>query len=124
MGYLDYMNRKNEQVLGSEDPNLGSSFTSYKPSVSSGADNLKSYDSGGGVDLGQTAVAGGTGAAMGGPVGAGVAIAGSLASQYLAQKAADERAKREREQQIIKGHADDEQQIISQLMQNNARALS
>lgn len=109
--------------IASANPDLSSSFTSYTPSVSTGADTLKGYDSGG-IDLGQAGVAGGAGGALGGPAGAAIAIGGSLASQYLAQQSADRRAKRERAQAIIKGQTDDEQQIISQIMQNNARALS
>lgn len=76
-----------------------------------------------GVDAGQVAGAGLSGAAVGGPAGAAIAAGGSLASQYLAQKAADERAKREQIGQVYAKQASDEQNIINNIMANNARAL-
>lgn len=76
-----------------------------------------------GVDAGQVAGAGLSGAAVGGPAGAAIAAGGSLASQYLAQKAADERAKREQIGQTYAKQASDEQNIINNIMANNARAL-
>ena len=132
MGYLDYMKQKKDpfsydesEASKSENPNLagafqqGSSSKNTTDAINSGGGDQKK-----GIDYGQTAGAAGAGASVGGPWGAAIAAAGSLASQYLAQSAADERAKRERQQQIIKGHSDDEQQIINSIMQNNARALS
>ena len=76
-----------------------------------------------GIDGGQVATQAATGAAMGGPVGAGIAVGGSLLSSYIAQKAADERAKREMTAQAYQKQASDEQNIINSIMGSNARAL-
>lgn len=76
-----------------------------------------------GIDGGQVAGAGATGAMAGGPAGAAVAVGGSLLSQYIAQKAADERAKREMTSQAYQKQASDEQNIINSIMGSNARAL-
>jgi hypothetical protein len=76
-----------------------------------------------GIDAGQTAQAGMTGASVGGVPGAAVAVGGSLLSQYIAQKAADERAKREGIGQAYAKQASDEQNIINSIMATNARAL-
>ena len=58
-----------------------------------------------------------SGAMMGGPVGAGIMVGGQLASQYLAQKAADERAKRERAAQIEQNYGQDQQRALGQIQQ-------
>lgn len=50
------------------------------------------------------------------PQGAAVAIGGQALMQYAAQKAADERARREREAQIAQEHGGQEQQAFSNLM--------
>ncbi len=123
-------------------------FKSYTPSLSQMGPNGKTSN---GIDMAQLGVAGASGAATGaamgagtaaaggaaagstaaaagagsslGPWGAAIAIAGSLASQYLGQKAADARAKRDRAVAIEKGYGEDQQQAINQIMANNARAL-
>jgi len=46
------------------------------------------------MDAGQIASAGASGAAMGGPAGAAIGAGGAFLTQYIAQRAADERAKR------------------------------
>ena len=46
---------------------------------------------------------------MGGAASAGITMGGALLSSYLAQKAADERARRDRSVQIAQNQADGEQ---------------
>lgn len=52
--------------------------------------------------------AGMSGAAMGGPAGAAIGAGGSLITSYLAQKAADERARRDRAALIEDQYADNQ----------------
>jgi hypothetical protein len=131
MGYLDY--KKNMLDSSSPGSNFDSDSTANNnldfssafktaPSQTTAAMSSPMSQSQG-IDVASTAAAGATGAAAGGPVGAGIMVGGSLLSGYLSQKAGDERARREREAAIAKGHGDDQQQAINQIMQNNARAL-
>lgn len=101
--------QKTEQSLAPEMPVQQSAQIQSKPQS--------------GVDAGQVAGAGLSGAAVGGPAGAAVDVGGSLLSQYIAQKAADERAKREMTAQAYQKQASDEQNIINSIMGSNARAL-
>lgn len=50
------------------------------------------------------------------PAGAAVAVGSQFLSQYLAQKAADERAKRQRAAEIAQQHSQGEQRGIDQLI--------
>jgi hypothetical protein len=59
----------------------------------------------------------GAGALAGGPAGAGIMVGCQLASKYLAQKAADERAKRERSAQIEQNYGQDQQRSLGQMQQ-------
>lgn len=63
-----------------------------------------------GVNAGQVAQAGASGAMVGGPAGAAVAAGGSLLTQYLANKAASERARRDRAAQIENQYAQNQNQ--------------
>lgn len=47
--------------------------------------------------------------ALSSPAAAGISVAGSFLSNYLAQRAADERARRDREAQIAQNQAEGEQ---------------
>lgn len=76
------------------------------------------------MDYGSVAQAGMSGAAMGGPMGAAIGAGGSFLTQYIAQRAADERAKRQAIGQAYQNQASNEQNIINTIMANNARALS
>lgn len=62
------------------------------------------------INAGEVATAGATGAAAGGPVGAGIAAGGSLLTQYIANKAASERARRDRAAQIEQQYAQNQNQ--------------
>lgn len=75
------------------------------------------------MDYGQVAQAGASGAAMGGPMGAAIGAGGSFLTQYIAQRAADERAKRAAIGQAYQNQASNEQNIINSIMATNARAL-
>jgi hypothetical protein len=70
------------------------------------------------VNAGQKVIESAANAApfMSTPQGAAVAIGGQALMQYAAQKAADERAKRERDAQIAQEHGGQEQQAFSNLM--------
>lgn len=57
------------------------------------------------------------------PAGAGIMVGSQFLSQYLAQKAADERARREREAQIAQQHGQSEQKGFDTLMQAYRGAL-
>lgn len=142
MGYLDYyksgkgnpndiddlsnqMSKMYDKDSMSSGTGSGQDFSpAYQaPGSATNAATSKPTTSGQGVDGAKVVTDAGAGAAVGGPWGAGIAAVGSLASQYLAQKAADERAKRERYAAIQKGYGEDQQQAINQIMSNNARAL-
>lgn len=75
------------------------------------------------MDYGQVAQAGASGAAMGGPMGAAIGAGGSFFTQYVAQRAADERAKRQAIGAAYQNQASNEQNIINSIMASNARAL-
>lgn len=57
------------------------------------------------------------------PAGAAVAVGASLASQYMAQKAADERAKRQREMEIAQNLGHEEQSALGNMVANIRGAL-
>lgn len=75
------------------------------------------------MDMGGVAQAGASGAAMGGPAGAAIGAGGAFLTQYIAQRAADERAKRQAIGQAYAKQASDEQGIYNTIMANNTRAL-
>lgn len=70
-----------------------------------------------------TAAQGAAAAALGGPAVAGITVGGQILSNYLSQKAQDERAKRERAAQIEANYGQDQQNAFNQIMNNYARAL-
>ena len=95
-GYGAYRYDGSGSGFNEEDPmwmqmNQGLSQDTSSVPISSG---------GGGINGGQLATAGATGAAMGGPVGAGIAVGGSLLTQSLANSAQNARDKRNRAVQI------------------------
>lgn len=63
------------------------------------------------------------GAMMGGPAGAAIGAGGSFLSSYLAQQAADERAKRDRAAQIEQQYAQNQNQGFDTLMNTYRGAL-
>lgn len=75
-----------------------------------------------GVDAGQTATAGMSGAAVGGPMGAAIAAGGSIASQIIAQRAADARAQRERAANIEQTLGQNQQNAYNSILQSLGRA--
>lgn len=122
MGYLDY--QKKLKMYDSMNPmEPQEQDMDYSLGSKTNEASLMPSSVSSGVDSGKTAQDAAAGGAAGGPWGAGIAAVGSLASQYLAQKAADERAKRDRYAAIQKGYGEDQQQAINQIMANNARAL-
>jgi hypothetical protein len=110
-----------------EEQNMDNYGSSIEPSESFKAsipqNQVQAPQGGAGVDPAQVGTSALGGAAVGGPAGAAVAAGGSLLSQYIAQKAADERAKREGIGQAYAKQASDEQNIINSIMATNARAL-
>ena len=104
-------------------------------SPSGGASEFKTYSEnnpqaiapssggGGGVDKASVAAAGASGAAVAGPWGAAIAAGGAFLSQYLGQKAADERAKRDRSVQIQQQYAQNQNQGLDTMMQAARGAL-
>lgn len=76
------------------------------------------------ADMASLATTGATGAAMGGPAGAAIAVGGQLASTYIANKAASERARRERAAQIAQQYGEDQYkgfQMAQQALQGALR---
>lgn len=63
-----------------------------------------------------------SGAAVGGPAGAAIAAGGSIASQIIAQRAADERAKRERAANIEQTLGQNQQNAYNSILQSLGRA--
>lgn len=57
------------------------------------------------------------------PAGAAVSVGATLASQYMAQKAADERAKRQREMEIAQNLGHQEQGALQNMVANIRGAL-
>lgn len=116
-----------------------SEYLRNKYSTDLGADPKGFYEKSYGLDFGQKsapsasmASAGGgqsmvsegaQGAAMGGPAGAAMAVGGSFLSNYLAQKAADERAKRDRAAQIEQNYAQNQNQGFDTMMRTAQGAL-
>lgn len=72
------------------------------------------------AQLGTSAAAGGV---MGGPVGAGIMVGGQFLTNLIAQRAADERHKRELEAQAAERHGQQEQNAYSNLMSAYKAAL-
>lgn len=75
-----------------------------------------------GVDVGQTSSAALGGASVGGPAGAAIAAGGSLASQIIAQRAADARAQRERAANIEQTLGQNQQNAYNSILQSLGRA--
>lgn len=121
MGYLDNINQKKrfgpsstdgqDQFGRLEQPE--DSFKPYTPSATLGGaeanQNIESMKFDSSPDVSQAATSGAAAGAMGGAASAGITMGGALLSSYLAQKAADERARRDRSVQIAQNQADGEQ---------------
>lgn len=76
-------------------PNLGEDYASNISEMQYSPQQMNSISDGGSAAGAGIAGSAASGAAMGGPAGAGIAVGGQLLSGYLAQKAADERQRRE-----------------------------
>ena len=72
--------------------------------------------------LTNTGTAGLQGGAMGSPAGAAIAAGGSLASQIIAQRAADARAQRERAANIEQTLGQNQQSAYNTILQSLGRA--
>lgn len=75
------------------------------------------------MSMEDAAISGGTGAALGGPAAAGIMVGGQFLTNYMAQKAADERAKRDRAVQIEQQYGQDQANAFQQLMKTYQGAL-
>ena len=64
-----------------------------------------------------------TGAAMGGVAGAGIAAGGTLLTSYLAQKAADERQRRQNAAAIEQNYAQNQTNAYNTILGNLGKAL-
>lgn len=111
-GYLgDYNLTGNSDPINSYLQEIGSRGPDYSAKLGAGLPAMESQAS---------KVAGMTGAAalpfMMTPAGAAVAVGSQFASQLLAQKAADERAKREQSVQIAQQHGAGEQRGFENLI--------
>lgn len=74
-------------------------------------------------DVADLGISGGAGMAMGGPAAAGIAVGGQFLSNYLSQKAADERAKRDRAAQIEQNYTQNQNQGFNTMMEAFRGAL-
>lgn len=92
MGYLDYYSQKPNSF--SEDGYADALTPQYTSA------DVPKYDAGNSAAMG---------GAMSGAAGAGIGVTGSLLSSYLAQKAADERKRRETGAEIAQNQASGEQ---------------
>lgn len=113
MDYMNYM--MGSKKLGApEDSYLYSSSEEMSPQTSylGGAD-MSSSSAPSAASAGSAAA---SGAMMGGPVGAGVAVGGQFLMNYMAQKAADERARRDRAVQIENQYAQNQNKGFDTMM--------
>ena len=118
-GYLEFLRGSKQIGVPADQSYLYSDSMTMSPEMPSNASlggkemsqGLQAKDA---VSLGAS---GATGMAMGGPAAAGIMVGGQLASQYLAQKAADERARRERAAQIEQNYGQDQQRALGQIQQ-------
>lgn len=114
---MDYMN----YMMASKDLNgskkLSAPEDSYLYSSSSEMSPPVAQNSLGGDDMAaQMGTSATSGAMMGGPVGAGVAVGGQFLMNYMAQKAADERARRDRAVQIENQYAQNQNKGFDTMM--------
>lgn len=100
------------------------------PSYLGGNDYAAALDSGYGSQYSQpsnvgssVATGAATGAMAGGPVGAAIGAGGAFLIQYLAQRVADERAKRDRAAQIEQQYAENQNKGFDTLMNTYRGAL-
>jgi len=109
-GYYEY----SKKLGAPEDSYLYSSSAEMSPKSSylGGAQMSEQMAEGGGAAASGAAGA----AAMSNPAAAGIMAGGSFLSNYLAQKAADERARRANEMQNIQNYADNQNKGLDTLM--------
>ncbi len=118
--YEDYLKEKESRNYGVSDKLVGeepdySSLMIQKNMQT--PDESQSYQSPSTAQTGgNTAQAAMAGGAAGGPAGAAVAAGGSLATQYLAEKAAAERARRDRAAAIEQQYAQNQNQGFQTIM--------
>lgn len=121
MAYYDEYLRGSSQLRQPEDSYLYSSSSQMAPSQNSYMSASQAQPQG--VDAGSMASAGAQGAAMGGPAGAAMAVGGSFLSQYMAQKAADERQKRQMDLQIQQDYGQNQNKGFQTMMETYRGAL-
>ena len=117
-GYMEFL-RGSKQIGAPEDSYLYSDSMAMSPEMPSNS-SLGGQKMAQGLqakDAAEIMAGGGAGFMAGGPAGAAITVGGQLASQYLAQKAADERAKRERAAQIEQNYGQDQQRALGQIQQ-------
>jgi hypothetical protein len=103
--YMGYLSNRNY----SDEMDSGYGANSYQPDQAASMSSAAPAASGAG--------------AMSGPAGAGIMVGGQFLTQYLAQKAEDERARRARESQNIQQYAQNQNQGLSTMNDVYARAL-
>jgi len=115
MSYLDELRQR--QMMGSQQ--VGAPESSYlysnasemsapMPSQNALGSKQMSESMASPANMADVGTAAAGGAMMGGPAGAGIMVGGQLASSYLNNKAAAERAKRERAAQIAEQYGQDQ----------------
>ncbi|KHD88837.1 MAG: hypothetical protein OM95_06895 [Bdellovibrio sp. ArHS] len=123
MSWLDEQLKEFEKPrMGSEKSYItGKSADAYETSSYPASYQTADFASSGG---GEAAAASGAGAAgMSSPAAAGIMAGGQFLSNYLAQKAADERARRDRAAQIEQQYAQNQNQGFDTMMKAFGGAL-
>lgn len=128
-GYMDYFNELNKsKSFGAPEKSYLYSDSSemgfQPPPVDLGGQKMaQTIQKDHGVDGTSLALSAGSGAAMGGPAGAAIQVGGQILSQYMAQKAADERARRQQLAQVAQEHSAGEMRAIGYLQDSLKGAL-
>lgn len=119
MNYMDYYMNGSKKLGAPEESYLYSSSSEMSPSPaqnSLGGDDMAS-------SLGSGAASGGAGFMMGGPAGAAVSVGGQFLTNYMAQKAADERQRRQNAVQIANDYAQNQNKGFDTMMRAWGGAL-
>lgn len=111
-GYYDYTYGSK----GLQDPEEMMPLYSGKGYEPSGSASNMVPQSDGGASVANVGTGAATGAMMGGPAGAAIGAGGAFLTSYLAQRAADERARRDRAAQIENQYAQNQNQGFNTMM--------
>ncbi len=121
----DYLkNKAAVDKYASGEKRLGDSFDmDFKPTTPEAPTLGVSEAPGMAQTAAQTGTAAATGFAMGGPAGAAIAAGGTLLTNYLAQKAADERQRRQNAASIEQTYGQNQTNAYNSILANLGRAL-